>query len=227
MFDNYLNSQPIYCVFNTTQKVCLIGSFLDVLFLDMPKKLELDIDNQYKIGDVRGVVYHGSKFYVLANKCNKMLGYYLLEIREKNPITTGAEFLINWKSKLDIGDAAINLLEDPGQESDKSIVICFKSIFINTYNIMVVSLKTKQILIKHEHSHLYECSIGALLLKLQNDLILFSKDGMIVLNLGTSQSANKRAIKDSQDVDYYLHTLSSCKDLRLEESNHLKFSRKE
>lgn len=91
---------------------------------------------------------------------------------------------------------------------------------------MVVSLRTKQITIKHEHSHLYECSIGALLLQQQNDLILFSKDGMIVLNLGM-MGETKRAIKDSQDVDYYLHTLSSCKDLRLEESNHLKFSRKE
>jgi len=71
---------------------------------------------------------------------------------------------------------------------------------------MVVSLKTKMIIYKHEHSHLFECSIRALLLK-SNDIVLLSKEGMMVLNLG---SEDRRAITDSKEVGYMLYSLKYC-----------------
>ena len=50
------------------------------------------------------------KFYVLANKREKLLGYYLIEIDQQSPNKLKPNFLINWKCKLDIGDASLFVL---------------------------------------------------------------------------------------------------------------------
>jgi hypothetical protein len=85
VFQNYLNSQPIYAVFNEKQNIAIIATFYDVLFLNIEKDEEIDIDNLFHIGDIRSVINVNEKFYVLANKCDKLLGYYLIEIDENNP----------------------------------------------------------------------------------------------------------------------------------------------
>jgi len=66
---------------------------------------ELDIDNRFKIGEVRCIKERGGKFYILANKCERQLGTYLIALNPNNP--EKREFLINWKTKLDIADADI------------------------------------------------------------------------------------------------------------------------
>ena len=84
----------------------IVSTFYDVLFVDINRKEEVDIDNLYKIGDIRSIVYTDKKFYILANKCERLLGYYLIAIDEKKPgDVTNPNMLINWKSKLDIADA--------------------------------------------------------------------------------------------------------------------------
>lgn len=83
-----------------------------MLYLNISNDEEIDIDNQYHIGDIRSVVNINEKFYVLANKCDKLLGYYLIEIDEKDPTLQDPTFLINWKSKLDIGDAGLFMVEN-------------------------------------------------------------------------------------------------------------------
>jgi hypothetical protein len=106
---------------------------------------ELDIDNEYKVGDIRSVVYveQVSKFYMLANKCQGMLGYYLMEIDEFDPCNVEPLLLINWKSKLDIGDASMFTIQH--KDKGRYLVLSYKSIYINTYNVLVVSLKNKLI----------------------------------------------------------------------------------
>lgn len=83
-----------------------------MLFLNIEKDEEIDIDNLFHIGDIRSVINVNEKFYVLSNKCDKLLGYYLIEIDENNPKSKKPMFLINWKSKLDIGDAELYLIEN-------------------------------------------------------------------------------------------------------------------
>ena len=63
----------------------IVSTFYDVLFVDINRKEEVDIDNLYKIGDIRSIVYTDKKFYILANKCERLLGYYLIAIDEKKP----------------------------------------------------------------------------------------------------------------------------------------------
>ena len=44
---NYMNTQPKYCVFNFNQNIVVLGSYMDVLYLDIEKETEMDIDQYY------------------------------------------------------------------------------------------------------------------------------------------------------------------------------------
>lgn len=111
-FKNFLNCQPVYSVFNETQKMLLVATYYDVLLVDFIKENEIDIDEMYHIGDIKCIVNLKSKFYILANKCLRMLGYYLIEIDEAYPDQPLPQYIINWKSRLDFGDAQLFFLDD-------------------------------------------------------------------------------------------------------------------
>lgn len=81
-----------------------------MLFINIRDDIEIDIDELFHISDIRSVINLNQKFYVLANKCDNLLGYHLIEIDENYPDTKDPKFLINWKSKLDIGDANLYLV---------------------------------------------------------------------------------------------------------------------
>lgn len=222
VFENYLNSQPIYVVFNEDQNILIVASFYDVLYVDIVKSVEIDIDNRFLIGDIRSIVNIDKKFYVLANKREKLLGYYLIEIDEGEPLATRPQYLINWKTKLDIGDAALYLLKNTARGTQQ-LIVAQKSIFINTYNVYVIDLATKRVVYRHESYHLWEASIRGLLLK-NYDFIILSKDGQKVMSLGYR---NKRDLRDDSGTTWQLHSLDSCRDLLLEPSNNLLFTRKQ
>lgn len=97
----------MYAVFNSKQTLVVVSTLFDVLYVDIPNKKEIDIDNLYKIAEIRSIVYIGNHFYVLANKCERLLGYFLIQIDEVHPDVTQPTLLINCKSKLDISDAAL------------------------------------------------------------------------------------------------------------------------
>lgn len=120
-------------------------------FQDGSKKKEIDIDVRYNIGMIREIVYDSiSKyFYILCNNYNEKLGVYILGFRESD--LSDHRFLMRDSNKLDIGDAniVINRRNDAGSE----LVLSFKTIYINTYTIMVldIDLNAKRSLIfRHE-----------------------------------------------------------------------------
>jgi len=49
-----------------------------VLYVDLHKDIEEDIDNKFRIGDIRSVIYVDGDFYILANKCDSLLGNYII-----------------------------------------------------------------------------------------------------------------------------------------------------
>jgi hypothetical protein len=51
-----------------------------VLWVNIKKKIEIDIDEQYLLGDIKSLKKVKNKFYVLANKYQRKLGYFLLEL---------------------------------------------------------------------------------------------------------------------------------------------------
>ena len=93
----------------------------------------------------------------------------------------------------------------------------FKSIYVNTYTVMMVNLETQMIVFKHESPHLFETSIRCLMLK-SDDLIMFSHNGIFILNIGMKQKTIEVGT-----LSYRLHSVHSCNDLHLEPTNHLKF----
>lgn len=85
---------------------------------DTNDNTELDIDDTFSLNDLQSVTYYNKKFYVLANKYQKKLGYFLLEfdidlrLLFTNPEMASKKFkyVIKWINKLNIGDAQLHVM---------------------------------------------------------------------------------------------------------------------
>jgi hypothetical protein len=73
--------------FNTDQSVVMVANLNDVLYVNMSLDLHVDIDCLFQISEIRSILYSEEmgKFYILANKCQRLLGYYLIEFDEHDP----------------------------------------------------------------------------------------------------------------------------------------------
>jgi len=72
---------------------------------------EYDLDASFGISDIKNVVFFEDFFYIICNKKDAKLGYYVLKIPEANPLRDAGDeakkadmFLINYRNKLEIGD---------------------------------------------------------------------------------------------------------------------------
>ena len=134
-------------------------------------------------------------FYFLSNKFEERLGFFVFSIREQDPLDH--KFLIKYKNKLDIGDADIYILRSKMNKL-KEIVISYKTIYINTFNILVmdISAKTteKSIIFSHESFQLWESEINAILTNRNLDFVTLNREGINIVALG---SVDKRVIMDS------------------------------
>lgn len=80
-----------------------------------------------------------NSIYILSNKQDEKLGFFVLKIDLDDKDPTNGKFLIKWKKKLDIGDANFFILRNPTLKF-KEIVISYKTIYVNVYNILVLDL---------------------------------------------------------------------------------------
>ena len=76
-------------------------------------------------------------FYILANKYQDKLGFFLIRMSGDNP--DDYRFLTRYKNKLDIGDCSIQVMRDR-DKGYKELVISYKTIYINTYNVHVLDI---------------------------------------------------------------------------------------
>jgi hypothetical protein len=102
------------------------------------------------VQDVESVACDDKFFYILANKKENNVGYYLFKIEIENPradARSSSKYLINWGNKMNIGDCALHLMDEttPGGEVIKTIVVSYKAIGINTFNVFVIELESKLI----------------------------------------------------------------------------------
>ena len=161
-----------------------------------------------------------SFYYILSNKFEEKLGFFIIKIEEMNP--KNYKFLIKWKNKLDIGDPNMVILRNY-ESKLKELIISYKVIFMNTYNVvcMDISVDNDQcILFRHESFQLWESECMGLLLSKNKDFIHLNKSGMHVLSLGTME---KRAITDNKKMNRMIHSLESCNFLKVDKSNYLVF----
>ena len=214
--ENALDKQPNFAVWNDDQTKFIVTSAADMLYVDIVNKREVDIDEQEGIASIQNILYHKGRFFVLANKRDSRLGYYLLSLDADDP-ENGAEYLIQWSHKLDIGNCDLQILTEGDSES---IVVSYKSIGINTYNVFVIDLNNAK-LIKywHEGYQLWESPVKGFLLG-TNDFLILSKDGQNLIALGEKK---KRPIKDKDGLDRLVHSVGSCNYLKIEPTNHIMF----
>ena len=90
----------------------MIASPEDGFHIDLKSNKETDFSKQYEVDSIKEVIYdqEESQYYILSNKFEEKLGFFILKINEYDPMT--AEFLIKWKNKLDIGDPNIYILRN-------------------------------------------------------------------------------------------------------------------
>jgi hypothetical protein len=134
-----------------------------------------------------------------------------------------SEYLISWTNKLDIGNCDMHLMKETDKktkETHTNIVISYKSIGINTFNVFVINLSDKLIKYWHEGYQLWESPVKGFLLN-SNDFLILSKDGINVLALGEKDG---RVIKDQEGFDRYIHSLGSINYIKIEPTNHLLFA---
>lgn len=135
--------------------------------------MEIDLAEQEGVAGVESVLADDHDFYILANKREHKLGYYLFTVNQADPEGTGPngivprsekKYLINWNNKLDIANCSMSYMYDKAEPKDgiiegedfvsakttECIVICYKCIGINTFNVFVIDLETKLIKYWHE-----------------------------------------------------------------------------
>ena len=76
-------------------------------------KPEIDLDDREGISIILNIIRSNDDkhFYILANKKNEMLGYYLFDVSINNPVEE-SQYLINWNNKLNISDVDMHILEE-------------------------------------------------------------------------------------------------------------------
>jgi len=112
----------------------------------------VDIDANYQVSAIKEIIYdyEDAVFYILANKFEEKLGFFVFTIQEKDPYQS--KFYIKYKNKLDIGDTDINVLRDIHGQI-KELVICYKTIYINTYNVIILDIgesEKNNVVFRHE-----------------------------------------------------------------------------
>ena len=163
-------------------------------------------------------------FYVLSNREGDSIGIFLIKFYVSTP--GKFKFITMWRHLLEVGDATLKISKgvDSHQHRYKELIVGFKTIYINTYTIIVIELskdtKQKGTLQRFESFHLWESACSALLLSNNEFYIHFSNKGMNVVALGT---AEQYQLKDSNGNRRMIHSLESLSFLKLEQSNFINF----
>lgn len=189
-----LQSQPDFFQINSQQTQMVIASAEDGIYLDITKKQEVDLDEKFQIGSIKEIIHDEDDgvFYILANKYEQKLGFFLIKMDAENP--DQHRFLTKYKNKLDIGDCSIKVMRDHSF-GFKELVISYKTIYINTYNVHVLDItqEGQPTIFRHESFQLWESESRGVLLKNACDFLKLSKNGAEILGLGR---VPKRKVKD-------------------------------
>lgn len=160
-YNESLDDVPTFGVFNKAQTVFIVTTPDNALYCEMgkPKETQIDLDKREEVALIQNISVSedDSQFFVLANKKEQKLGYYLFIVRLDDPEAKKrpkgkAEYLIAWENKLDIGNCDVAMLveTDADKKRRESVVVSYKCIGINTFNVFVFDLETKLIRYWHE-----------------------------------------------------------------------------
>ena len=192
VFKMQLNCSPDYFVLNKEQNIVMVANKYDTIQINLKADTEWDIGSEFGIGLVKQIIYYKNFFYVISNKVNRKIGYFLLKINEVNPVMDDSSYIVNWDMKHEIDDANINILE---QNEQTYLMVSQKTSKVETYNIIVINLNTKLIIYRYEIPHLWESPIKCLLLSTK-EFLKISKDGLSMIKVFAD--SKKKILKNKQ-----------------------------
>ena len=134
-----LSRQPNFFLMSDDQTICIMASQDDGIYYNFRTRFYFDLDQEYRISFIKEIIHdhEDGVFYLLANKYEDKLGLFMIRLQETNPYNHN--FFIKWKNKLDIADADIAVVRNE-EKKLKELVVSYKTIFINTYNVKVVDI---------------------------------------------------------------------------------------
>ena len=137
---------------NDKQDVMIVASEKDGLYINLKNNIEIDIDAEYGVKNLKDINYDADdkSFFVLANEYKNRMGIYLIKFYETDPYNN--QFVIRWETFLDIGDVNVFIMRNE-LTGYKELVIGYKSIFVNTYNIIVMDIseiRNNNMIFRHE-----------------------------------------------------------------------------
>lgn len=138
-FNPALLCQPEIFRSNTNQDIFIAASRQDGIWADVKNGKEVDLDEEYEVGLIQDVVFDKDdcQFYFLCNMRQGKVGFFLIRFQEQTP--KNFDFLTMWQHKLDIGDVSMQIIRDIDKTGKpyKELIIGYKTIYINTYNLVV------------------------------------------------------------------------------------------
>lgn len=130
-----------------------------------------------------------------------------------------------WPHKLSIDDVGMQIIRDVDANGTpfKELIIGYKTIYINTYNLVVQdlggALKDRATLQRHESFQLWESKISAMTLQTVNkEFVSMSKSGLNVLALGKIE---KRKLSSIDGQMKMIHSLDSLSFLKVDKINYV------
>lgn len=164
----------------------IIASIDDCIYYHHRTMNFVNLKETYEVSNVKEIIYdiEAQMFYLLANKYKGKLGVFLIKFEEEDPLKYN--FFLKYKNKLDIADADIAVMRNEKKRL-KELVVSYKSININTYNVYVVDISGNDPwpLFRHESFQLWESQISAFYLEKSKDYVMINRDGISVLSLGS------------------------------------------
>ena len=138
--------QPNFFVMRSCHKKCIVASADDFLLVDVTTGREIDIDAKYGISGIRGVTVNESRFFILANKLDGVLGKYLMSIDPSDMENLDYRQIISMETWLDIADANLFLVQSEENSnmdnlSDADECLCY-GINAKSINFIVMVFKT-------------------------------------------------------------------------------------
>lgn len=82
-----LHEEPHFGVFNKDQKKFVVTTEQDVRYIDIKTSEEIDLHAQEGLGSLQNVVADDHYFYILANKKEGKLGFYLYKLDFNKPFS--------------------------------------------------------------------------------------------------------------------------------------------
>ena len=104
----------------------------------------------------------------------------------------------------------------------QELILSYKSIYINTYDIVVIKIHDGSIVFRHESFHLWEQFIKGIFIS-SHQYLTISKAGVVAMSLARKRKVISFRDPNNNKITRRLHSLQECEYLKISPSNHITF----